>query len=129
MQRGRRGRITGVRCFQGGRATGRPGKGVATYNRASITSATTRPRGTDGAGETVESIFARSTSRARGTLEEGSWLEKACQKAQAHPGSGREAHHPLCLLLAPQPHRGSLPQPGQETLDREGARRGRLRAS
>ena len=107
-QRGRRVVITGAWCFQGWGAMGRQGWG--TYSRTSITSATSRPRGTDGAWETIESIFARSTSRARGTLQGGSWLEKALRKAGAHPSSGREAHLPLCLAQTPQPYYGLFPR-------------------
>lgn len=107
-QEGRRVGITGARCFQGWGAMGRQGWG--TYSRTSITSATSRPRGTDGAWETIESIFARSTSRARGTLQGGSWLEKAFQKAGVHSSSGREAHLPLCLAQTPQPSYGLFPR-------------------
>ena len=128
-QEGRRVGITGARCFQGWGAMGRKGEewgllglgafraggptgrqGWGTYSRTSITSATSRPRGTDRAWETIESIFARRTSRARGTLQGGSWLEKAFRKAGAHPSSGREAHLPLCLAQTPQPSYGLFPR-------------------
>lgn len=65
--------ITRVQAFSGLEDQGQTGWG-ATYNRTGITSATTRTRGADGAWETVDSIFARSTSRARGTLKgEDGW--------------------------------------------------------
>ena len=107
-QEGTRVGITGAWCFQGWGAMGRQGWG--TYSRTSITSATSRPRGTDGAWETIESIFARSTSRARGTLQGGSWLEKAFQKAGVHSSSDREARLPLCLAQTPQPSYGLFPR-------------------
>lgn len=43
--------------------------GVETYSRARVTSATTGTRWADGARETVESIFASSTSGSRGALQ------------------------------------------------------------
>lgn len=68
---------------------------VATYNRAGVTSATTRTRGTNGTWEAVESVFTRSSSRARGTLEGGRkrGLEEAssCFTGWSLPGSLRSA--------------------------------------
>lgn len=71
----------------------------ATYNRASITSTTTRTRGANGAWETVESVFARRTGRARGTLQRGRWLEEACWKAQDHQPNSAEKQTTLPTWL------------------------------
>lgn len=79
-----------VQAPLGLRATGAEGVGEATYNRTSITSATARTRGPDGAWETVESVFARRAGRARGTLRRGRWLEEFCSKAQDHQPSSAE---------------------------------------
>lgn len=68
---------------------GQTGRG-ATYDGASVTSATTRTRGADGAWETVEPVFARRASSAGGTLRRGRGLEKAHQKAQDHTPSSSE---------------------------------------
>jgi hypothetical protein len=85
----RRSRRTGRTLHRDGRGQGLPvskrswgcratrQRGKATYNRTSITSATTRTRRANGAGKTIESIFASSTSRARRTLEGKRSMQKA----------------------------------------------------
>lgn len=85
-------------AFSGPEGHGQTGWG-ATYNWTSVASAATGTRGADGACKAVESIFARSTRRAGGTLRRGRWLEKVCRKAVDHPDSGAEGHRPPCLLL------------------------------